>query len=94
MKGLTTLGGVSLWCFFALVCSVTGRKANSMITVNGKAIELKTGTTVANLVEESGLDRLRVAVEVNGIIVPRATFDDTLLHDDDKVEIVHFVGGG
>lgn len=65
-----------------------------MITVNGEPVEMSAGTTVANLVEARGLDRLRVAVELNGSIVPRGAFDDTLLHDDDKVEIVHFVGGG
>lgn len=65
-----------------------------MIIVNGEEFEIDSGSSVANLVEERGLDRSRVAVELNGEIVPRGTFDDTLLHDGDKVEIVHFVGGG
>ena len=65
-----------------------------MIIVNGKEFEIASGSGVAKLVEERGLDRSRVAVELNGEIVPRGTFDDTLLHDGDKVEIVHFVGGG
>lgn len=65
-----------------------------MIIVNGKEFEIASGSSVAKLVEERGLDRSRVAVELNGEIVPRGTFDDTLLHDGDKVEIVHFVGGG
>lgn len=65
-----------------------------MITVNGEVFDLEPGTTVANLIEARGLNSLRVAIELNGAIVPKATFDDTLLHDDDKVEIVHFVGGG
>ena len=65
-----------------------------MSIVNGEAFELDSGSSVAKLVEERGLDRSRVAVELNGEIVPRGTFDDTLLHDGDKVEIVHFVGGG
>lgn len=62
--------------------------------VNGKPVEHNSGMTVAALIDAQGLDRTRVAVELNGQIVSRATFDDTLLHDDDKVEIVHFVGGG
>ncbi len=65
-----------------------------MIIVNGEPIEFVENTTVTDLVAALGLERSRVAVELNGSIVARATFDDTLLHDDDKVEIVHFVGGG
>lgn len=65
-----------------------------MIIVNGEEFEIASGWSVTKLVEERGLDRSRVAVELNGEIVPRGTFDDTLLHDGDKVEIVHFVGGG
>ena len=65
-----------------------------MIIVNGEEFEIDSRSSVAKLVEERGLDRSRVAVELNGEIVPRGTFDDTLLHDGDKVEIVHFVGGG
>ena len=65
-----------------------------MIIVNGEEFEIDSGSSVAKLVEERGLDRSRVAVELNGEIVPRGTFDDTLLHDGYKVEIVHFVGGG
>ena len=63
-----------------------------MIIVNGEEFEIDSGSSVAKLVEERGLDRSRVAVELNGEIVPRGTFDDTLLHDGDKVEIVHFSG--
>ena len=65
-----------------------------MIMVNGQAQEFEDGTTVTDLVRSLDLAAQRVAVELNGAIVPRATFDSTLLHDDDKVEIVHFVGGG
>lgn len=65
-----------------------------MIIVNGEELEIDSSSSVAKLVKERGLDRSRVAVELNGEIVPRGTFDDTLLHDGDKVEIVHFVGGG
>ena len=65
-----------------------------MIIVNGEELEIDSDSSVAKLVEERGLDHSRVAVELNGEIVSRGTFDDTLLHDGDKVEIVHFVGGG
>lgn len=65
-----------------------------MIIVNGDEIEFVENTTVADLIAALNLDRSHVAVELNGAIVSRASFDDTLLHDRDKVEVVHFVGGG
>ena len=52
------------------------------------------GATVADLVADLGLGPRRIAVEVNLAIVPRATYDQTALHDGDRVEIIHFVGGG
>ena len=95
MKGLTTFGGVFSWCFFIGLAWPSERKRGGhMIIVNGEQVEFVENTTVADLVAALGLERSRVAVELNGAIVARATFDDTLLHDDDKVEIVHFVGGG
>jgi sulfur carrier protein len=46
------------------------------------------------LVEELGLKGDRVAVEHNGNIVPRAEWESTSLSEGDRLEIVHFVGGG
>lgn len=65
-----------------------------MIAVNGELRPYEEGMTITDLVRALDLEAQRVAVEVNGTIVARAVFDDALLHDDDKVEIVHFVGGG
>ncbi len=64
------------------------------IVLNGKSLDLETGTTIAKLLEQRELvDRL-VVVEVNGAIVPRSRFVDTVFEPGDLVEIVHFVGGG
>lgn len=52
------------------------------------------GSTVAGLLEELGLDGRLVVVELNRQIVRRTEIDDIVLRDDDRVEIVHFVGGG
>jgi thiamine biosynthesis protein ThiS len=41
-----------------------------------------------------GLDARKVAVERNLAIVPRSTFDDVMVEEGDRLEIVHFVGGG
>lgn len=50
--------------------------------------------TLAALVEALGLKPDRVAVELNRDIVPRARWAETQLHDGDRLEVVHFVGGG
>ena len=64
------------------------------LVVNGDPIEVDDGTTVAALVKKLGLDRGPVAVERNREVVPRAEHATTRLCDGDRVEIVHFVGGG
>ena len=50
--------------------------------------------TLSEVIVSMGLDPSRVAVELNGNIIPRAEFDRTELKDGDSLEIVHFVGGG
>ena len=64
------------------------------ITLNGEAIDITEGSTVAGLLEHLQLPRERVAVEVNLDIVPKTTYDGHGLSDGDRIEIVHFVGGG
>jgi thiamine biosynthesis protein ThiS len=50
--------------------------------------------TLATLVEILGMKVDRVAVELNRDIVPRDRWAETVLHEGDRLEIVHFVGGG
>ena len=64
-----------------------------MVKINGKEFDI-TGRTVAEYLEESGYDIKRVAVELNGDILPKAQYDSTVLYDGDSVEVVSFVGGG
>lgn len=64
------------------------------IVLNGDALALAPGTTVAALVASLGLDPRQVAVERNREIVPRATYERTELHEGDHLEVVTFVGGG
>ncbi len=64
------------------------------VFVNGDAEELSDDATVGALVEKFKLVPKRVAVEVNREIVPRTSYDQTPLHDGDRVEVVTFVGGG
>lgn len=63
------------------------------LTVNGEPRRAAPGT-VADLVRSLELDPAKVAVERNGLIVPRSTFAEVALTDGDVLEIVHFVGGG
>ena len=64
------------------------------ITVNGEEREVEAGATVAGLLELLELKPERLAVELNRRIIRRADWGRTALNDDDRVEIVHFVGGG
>ena len=64
------------------------------IQLNGEARRIEPATTIATLLDAEGLAQRRVAVEVNGEIVPRGRHAEHRLHDGDKVEIVHALGGG
>ncbi|HEY3234872.1 MAG TPA: sulfur carrier protein ThiS [Polyangiaceae bacterium] len=64
------------------------------LTVNGQPQEVPDVLSVKGLIEHLGLTDGLVAVECNRVVVPRADHERTLLHQDDVVEIVHFVGGG
>ena len=62
--------------------------------INGQPREFPDSLTVATLVAGLGMKLDRVAVELNLEIVPRASWETTPLKDGDRLEIVHFVGGG
>jgi thiazole synthase len=64
------------------------------IRVNGEHKRLQGAISIAQMLNELGLDPLRVAVERNLEIVPRSTLQDVCVEDGDDFEIVHFVGGG
>lgn len=64
------------------------------LTINGDTKPFPDGLTLTTLVEHLGMQSDRVAIELNHDIVPRASWPSTQLHDEDRLEIVHFVGGG
>lgn len=64
-----------------------------MVKINGAELNAA-GRTVAEYLAENGYDIKRVAVELNGDILPKAQYDSTVLQDGDSVEVVSFVGGG
>ena len=64
------------------------------LMVNGGAVQAPEGVSVAGLLDHLGLDRRKVAVERNEEIVIRSSYDTTPLSPGDRLEIVHFIGGG
>ncbi len=65
-----------------------------MIKINGEITENIAGKNVTEYLMENGYDIKRVAVELNGDILPKSQYESTLLQDGNIVEIVSFVGGG
>ena len=64
------------------------------LQINGEARDFNPPLTLAGLVEQLDMKADRVAVELNRSIVPREQWQGTNLADGDRLEIVHFVGGG
>lgn len=64
------------------------------LNLNGTSTELADGTTVAGLVAGRADQDRRVAVAVNGEVVPRSAWASTLLAEDDDVELLAAVAGG
>ena len=64
-----------------------------MVKINGCELDIA-GKTLADYLSTTSYDPKRIAVERNGEIVPKSKYGETVLEDDDCVEIVSFVGGG
>ncbi len=64
------------------------------LRINGEPREVPAGLTVTGLLSFLGVRSARVAVERNRAVVPRTTFEATLLEPNDEIEIVSFIGGG
>jgi len=64
------------------------------IQLNGDPYEINKGTNLIELLNKLKIQKNKVAIEVNGEIVERKKYQNLILNRDDKVEIVHFIGGG
>ena len=62
--------------------------------LNGRQQDIENGATIADLIAQAGLAGKRVAIEVNREIVPRSDYAVRALLADDRVEVVHAIGGG
>jgi sulfur carrier protein len=64
------------------------------IQLNGRKLELKSKHTILTLLKKYKIDGKKIAVELNGKIVNRNKYKIVYIKNMDKIEIVHFIGGG
>ncbi len=64
------------------------------IQLNGKKITVKQKISLFELLRKYKLDKKKVAVELNGSIILKKLYKKKLISENDKIEIVHFIGGG
>ena len=64
------------------------------IQLNGRKLELKKKCTILALLKKYKIDGKKIAVELNGKIVNRNKYKTAYIKNMDKIEIVHFIGGG
>lgn len=68
--------------------------ANLNVILNGQSRALEAGMTIKTMLESLGFDPAKIAVERNLEIVPRSSYDRIPVAEGDRLEIVHFIGGG
>lgn len=64
-----------------------------MVKINGEQLNIA-GKTITDYLLSAGFDTQRIAVELNGNILPKIDYAKTILKDGDSLEVVSFVGGG
>ncbi len=64
------------------------------IQLNGDPYEINSGINLVELLNKLKIQKNKVAVEVNGEIIEKKKYPNLILNKNDKVEIVHFIGGG
>ena len=64
------------------------------IQLNGKKVVIKSNYSLFDLLKRYKLNNKKVAIELNGLIIPKLNYKKKNLKDNDKIEIVHFIGGG
>ena len=64
------------------------------IQLNGKKVVINSKYSILDLLKKYNLANKKIAVEHNGLIVPKVKFKKKYLKNNDRLEIVHFIGGG
>ncbi len=70
------------------------KKNKIKIKLNGKKIIIKVGSSLKDLILNLNIPLNKTAIELNEIIVDKKKIKNIILKKDDKIEIVHFIGGG
>ena len=65
-----------------------------VLKVNGEPVEIKSGATINDLLTQLEIPKIRVAVELNGSVIPNSELLTTVLADRDILEVVKAIGGG
>jgi len=64
------------------------------IQLNGKKVVIKGNCSIFDLLKKYKLSKKKVAIEHNGVIIHKENFKNKNLKNNDKIEVVHFIGGG
>tara|TARA_A100001234_G_scaffold192675_1_gene179986 strand:+ start:642 stop:845 length:204 start_codon:yes stop_codon:yes gene_type:complete len=64
------------------------------IQLNGKKITIKSNFSILDLLKKYKLSNKKIAIELNGAIISKINFKKKILKNNDKIEVVHFIGGG
>ena len=64
------------------------------IQLNGKKVDIKSDYSLFDILKKYKLTNKKVAIELNGAIVTKTNYKKKYLKNNDKIEIVHFIGGG
>ena len=64
------------------------------IQINGRKINIKQKINLSDLLKKYKLDTKKIALELNGEIIPKQIYKKRIIKNKDKIEIVHFIGGG
>jgi len=80
----------ALLCFLSFCAFLWSMR----VFVNGDLREFSSALTLGELVTQLDLPAARIAIELNREVVRRSDWGSTMLKDEDRIEIVHFVGGG
>ncbi len=64
------------------------------IQLNGKITNINKNLTIKDLLKKYKLNEKKIAVELNGVIVPKKHYTKKSIKEKDRIEIVHFIGGG
>ena len=64
------------------------------VSINGDEQDIENGISLQQLLDKLAMNRGRIAIELNGEIVPRSNFAERILAAGDRLEIVQAIGGG